>query len=367
MKTTTTPYDLRPTDAPVGWTAACDGLAVARRTLRLAPLGIARQAAYTQLVMARDLVVEVMESWMAAAVGAAPVQHPERIVVLGDRVLFDEGTELASVSLAAAIALRALQLAGVGVVLATGASAPKVQSVVQRFALMAGVAEYGGPATPTSERSEGERRAEEQLSSLRTALRADTQLVLAPNRLHSVRACRVVEGRAVPIGGPEGRELLERLRLTDVALRVTPLHTDFFASDATRATRQSSALGCVVPPGVPLVVVAGSAADEWTLKAVPLVFAPLGVLRAHRPERGQRLTRMGRLPSEVLWFAVWHLLPSTQLRQQAAEMLASVQCPDWIPEPLCRRPAPAEPRWLQIGRLDPTPVSSPVPMSVKVR
>jgi hypothetical protein len=329
--------------------------------------GIARQAAFTKMVLARDLLVETIHSWLAAAVGAAPVERPERVVVLGDRILFDEGSDVPAVHLAAAIALRVLQLAGIGVVLVSGGSIQTVQRLVARFGLLAGIAEYGVLTSFTSLRSESERRAGEQLSRLRTELRLDPEVVLAPSRLHSVRACRIVEDRTVPIGGPEGRGLLERLRLTDVRLRVTPLHTDFFARDAIQSARLSTLLGTIVPPGLPLVAVAGSGSDEWTLQAAPLVFVPVGVLPGYRPQRGQRVTRAGRLSGEVLWAALWHLLPSTGLRLQAAEMLACIPCPDWIPESLCGRPTLGAPRWLHIGDRNSMTTSSPSPMSMRVR
>jgi len=333
----------------------------------LAPPGIARQAAYTQLVLARDLVVETIHSWVAAAVGAAPVERPGRVVVLGDRILFDEGSDIAAVNLAAAIALRVLQLAGIGVVLASGGSTQTVQKVVARFGLLAGIAEYGVLTSFRSVKSESERRAGEQLSALRTELRLDPEVILAPSRLHSVRASRIVEDRTVPIGGPEGRALLERLRLTDVGLRVTPLHTDFFARDAVQAARLSTLLGTVVPVGLPLVAIAGSGSDEWTLQAAPLVFVPVGVLPGYRPHGGQRVTRAGRLSGEVLWAALWHLLPSTGLHRQAAEMLACIPYPDWIPESVCRRPALSAPRWLHIADRNSMTTSSPSPMSMRVR
>jgi hypothetical protein len=367
MSTLTARYDRQPADAPPGWAAACNDLAVARGALRTAPPGIARQAAYTQLVLARDLVVETIHSWVAAAVGAAPVERPGRVVVLGDRILFDEGSDIAAVNLAAAIALRVLQLAGIGVVLASGGSTHTVHEVVARFGLLGGIAEYGVLTSFTSVGSESERRAEEQLSRLRTRLHEDPDVVVAPSRLHSVRACRIVEDRTVPIGGPEGRGLLERLRLTDVALRVTPLHTDFFARDAIQAARLCTLLGTIVPARLPLVAIAGSASDEWTLQAAPLVFIPVGVLPSYRPHSGQRVTRAGRLSGEVLWAALWHLLPSTGLHRQAAEMLASMPCPDWFPESLCRRPALGAPRWLYVGSRESMTASSPSPMSRRVR
>ncbi len=151
-------YGPWPADPLVRWTAARDDLRVARQTLRWAPPGIARQAAYTQMVHARELAVETMHAWLATAVGAASVERPERVVVLGDRILFDEGSDIAAVSLAAAIALRVLQLAGIGVVVTTGASAHTVQTLVARFGLLAGIAEYGVPASSMSVRSWSERR-----------------------------------------------------------------------------------------------------------------------------------------------------------------------------------------------------------------
>lgn len=360
-------YGLWPAEPPVRWVAARDDLRVARQALRLAPPGIARQAAYTHMVHARALGVETIHAWLATAVGAAPVERPERVVVLGDKILFDEGSDIAAVSLAAAIALRVLQLAGIGVVVATGAAAHTVETLVARFGLLAGIAEYGVLTSSISMTSESERRAGEQLSRLRTALRSDPEVVLAPSREHSVRASRIVEGRTVPIGGAEGRGLLERLRLTDLGLRVTPLHTDFFASDITRAAHLAAVLSSVLPPGLPLVAVAGSGSDEWTLQAVPRVFVPVGMLPAYRPRRGQRVTRMGHVPCEVLWAALWHLLPSTGLRRQAAEMLASTTCPDWIPEPLCRRPDLGAPRWLHVGAPESSSTSLQSALSSRVR
>jgi hypothetical protein len=194
-------------------------------------------------------------------------------------------------------------------------------------------------------------------------MREDPEVVLAPSRQHSVRACRIVEGRTVPIGGSEGRGLLERLRLADVGLRVTPLHTDFFARDAIQPARLSTLLRTIVPVGLPLVAIAGSGSDEWTLQAAPLVFVPVGVLSGYRPQRGQRVTRAGRLSGEVLWAALWHLLPSTGLHRQAAEMLACMPCPEWIPESLRGRPALGAPRWLYVGGRELTTTASPLLMS----
>jgi 3-deoxy-D-manno-octulosonate 8-phosphate phosphatase KdsC-like HAD superfamily phosphatase len=325
------------------WETAESDLLGARQALLAAPPGIARKAPYMRLITTQSRCTELLHGWMAQALGLERVRDPRMVLSLDvDGVLEDEQAGFSSTGLAGAAALRLLQLGNVAVLLNTARALESVRDRVRHFRLLGGVGAMGAVAWDgVFEREEGLMRDSSgaQLHRLRTALRADSSVVLHPEHDYSVRASRISDGRIGPISGTDARGLLDRARLNDLAFWVAPRHTDFVDRSADKGAgikRLTKLLGL---DALPMAAMGDGACDVPMLRQSAFAFLPAATLPSYVPPRRQRLVRSRNLGDQAVWDAACSLVPNPALQRQVLAAANALEFPEWFPEHFRRRPS----------------------------
>jgi hypothetical protein len=341
-----------PPDPSAAFLAADAAVVSAQRQLAAALGGIAQQSEYQRLLGARRRRAELISEWLAKALEPVTAYAPRSLLVLGEGILFDESDEYGTPSVVGAIAVRSLQRAGIGVLLATGASADDASAAVKCLSLLGGVAEYGLclPGNVAARDETVPSGVAEQLARLRASFHADPGIVIDRTRVQSVRASRIVAGRPRAVAGTDARGLLERQRLVDLTFRVTPHWTDFYdqSSDLARSVRKVQER--LELTSVPVVALAATQADIPLVRMADTVYLPAGCLPGYRPQRRQRLIRCRQLADQVLWEATWRHLNDAAAQERAIKTLRSLPCPDWFPRSLGRIPAWSNEAIFVLGR-----------------
>lgn len=320
------------------WGQALAGLDAAQRALASAPAGIARQAPFDLAVSAGQRCTEVIHQWLAENFKLERVNEPRMVLSLDvDGVLEDWMDGFTASSVTGAAALRLLQLGKVAVLLNTAHSRKAVEQRARQLHLFGGVAAFGGETLDSIfDREERllSHQAETQLGRLRSALRADSTVVLDSAHDCSVRASRIVDGKPRPITGSDARRLLDQLQIYELTFWVAPNYTDFVDRSIDKGMgidRLRKTLGL---SSLPLAAMGDGACDIPMLKMAQFAFVPAATLPAYVPSKRQRLFRSRFLGAQALWEGACQLVPDSALQRQVLAITDEVAAPDWMPETL---------------------------------
>jgi len=325
------------------WTQAQQDLALARRELAAAPAGVYRQSRYDRMLAAERHATGLVHAWLGAALTLQPVRNPRMVLSLDvDGVLEDESHGFSSTGMPGAAALKLLQLGGVAVLLNTARSMDEVRARSEHFHLLGGVSAFGATiwdAVFDREQNLLSPGAEEQLASLRSTLRADSEVVIDSLHDASLRVSRVRDGVPGPIVGTDARRLLDRLELKHLTFWVAPRYTDFVDRGVDKAVgveRLRAALGL---GSLPLAAMGDASCDVPMLRLARHAFLPAATLPSYVAPRGQRLVRARHLGDQSVWEAACQLVPDASLQREVVTLVEHVDFPPWLPEELCRAPA----------------------------
>jgi hypothetical protein len=325
------------------WVGAQTELAAARHALATAPAGIARQAPFDRALVAERRCTEIVHEWLARSFKLDRVGQPRVVFSLDvDGVLEDWSEGFTATTVAGAAALRLLQLGEVAVILNTAHNRDAVEQRARQFHLFGGVAAFGATTLDAlfdrEERLISDRGAT-QLARLRAALRADPTVVLDSSHDCSVRASRIVDGKARPITGGDARQLLDKLVAPDLTFWVAPHYTDFVDRSIDKGIgidRLRKAFGL---SSIPLAAMGDGGCDVPMLKMAQFAFIPAATLPTYTAPRRQRLYRSRFLGAQALWEAASQLVPSAGLQRQVIESVQRLEIPTWFPRSLRQVPS----------------------------
>ncbi len=291
----------------------------------------------------------MVHAWFAQALEIERVVDPRWVLSLDvDGVLEDEMEGFSSTTLSGAAALRLLQLGRVAVLLNTARSVLDVRDRVDQFALLGGVAAFGAGAWDGVFGREHEllsERGAAQLDRLRTAVRADPDMVMDPAHRYSVRASRIIDGAPARIGGADARRLLDQYALSQLAFWVAPRHTDFVDPGMDKGAGVAKLQKELGLASLPLAAMGDATCDLPMLQQAALAFLPAATLPSYVPTPRQRLIRSRYLGGGALWEAACRLVPNVGLQRRVLETVRRLPVPHWLPLTLRRYP-PLNAGWL---------------------
>ena len=268
------------------------------------------------------------------------VETPRVVLSLDvDGVLEDETVGFSATGISGAAALKLLQLGGVAVLLNTARSIEEARARCEIFQLLGAVGGFGGilwDGVFDREEILTSRGAQAQLTTLRSALRSDPDIVVDTAHHIGLRVSRIVDGEPGPIVGADALQLINRYALDHLTFWVAPRHTDFVDRNVDKAAGLERLRGLLGIRSLPLAAMGDAECDVPMLRLAQYAFVPAATLPSYRPTPRQRLVRATNLGDASVWEAACQLVPDQALQRQVLSRAETVKPPAWLPSELHR-------------------------------